>query len=265
MKPLQSSLKGLESGKLTPRYYHGLRQFSIYHHEDGLCRLAKRLERGRFVWPQATSGSVSLSRAQLSMLLEGATGVPVPSGWQPFSTRKQSHHLRSPVSSSRPPKAIPFRLASSSHEPELDAVVRIRRMPSGEIQSCISSCSCQDDSISSAQPRSVIGVNTTARRWSNVSILQHNTPVRPRAYIEASGHKLQTGRRKVWLAPDTFPHRIRPRDSGSRTCRPQCRCLRRIGGTEDDGGDRTLCRRLAGQNQLAYRELSRIPGGNRWL
>src|SRR5271170_5818368 len=38
---------------------------------DGLCLLAKRLERGRFVWPHATSGTVSLSRAQLSMLLEG--------------------------------------------------------------------------------------------------------------------------------------------------------------------------------------------------
>jgi len=38
---------------------------------DGLCLFAKRLERGRFVWPQATSGTVSVSRAQLSMLLEG--------------------------------------------------------------------------------------------------------------------------------------------------------------------------------------------------
>jgi transposase len=38
---------------------------------DGLCLFAKRLERGRFVWPQATSGTVSLSGAQLSMLLEG--------------------------------------------------------------------------------------------------------------------------------------------------------------------------------------------------
>ena len=38
---------------------------------DGLCLLAKRLERGRFVWPQATSGTVSLTHAQLSMLLEG--------------------------------------------------------------------------------------------------------------------------------------------------------------------------------------------------
>src|SRR5271154_2065845 len=38
---------------------------------DGLCLFAKRLERGRFVWPQATSGTVSLTQAQLSMLLEG--------------------------------------------------------------------------------------------------------------------------------------------------------------------------------------------------
>ena len=38
---------------------------------DGICLYAKRLERGRFVWPQATSGSVALSAAQLAMLLEG--------------------------------------------------------------------------------------------------------------------------------------------------------------------------------------------------
>jgi transposase len=38
---------------------------------QGLLLLAKRLERGRFVWPQAVSGKVSLSPAQLSMLLEG--------------------------------------------------------------------------------------------------------------------------------------------------------------------------------------------------
>src|SRR5580693_6508266 len=38
---------------------------------DGLCLFAKRLERGRFIWPQATEGTVSLTRAQLSMLLEG--------------------------------------------------------------------------------------------------------------------------------------------------------------------------------------------------
>lgn len=38
---------------------------------DGLCLFAKRLEHGHFVWPQAVDGSVSLTQAQLSMLLEG--------------------------------------------------------------------------------------------------------------------------------------------------------------------------------------------------
>ena len=41
---------------------------------DGLCLLAKRLERGRFVWPQATSGTVSLSRAQYRCCSKASTG-----------------------------------------------------------------------------------------------------------------------------------------------------------------------------------------------
>jgi len=40
---------------------------------DGLCLFAKRLERGRFVWPRAEAGVVVLSRAQLSMLLDHAS------------------------------------------------------------------------------------------------------------------------------------------------------------------------------------------------
>ena len=38
---------------------------------DGMCLFAKRLERGRFVWPRAEDGTVYLTQAQLSMLLEG--------------------------------------------------------------------------------------------------------------------------------------------------------------------------------------------------
>ena len=37
----------------------------------GFCLFAKRLEAGRFVWPQAKEGVVSLTPAQLSMVLEG--------------------------------------------------------------------------------------------------------------------------------------------------------------------------------------------------
>ena len=50
---------------------------------DGLCLFAKRLERGRFVWPKAESGTVSLTRAQLSMLLEGIDWRRPERTWQP--------------------------------------------------------------------------------------------------------------------------------------------------------------------------------------
>ena len=50
---------------------------------QGLLLLAKRLERGRFVWPQATTGSVSLTPAQLSMLLEGIDWRAPARTWQP--------------------------------------------------------------------------------------------------------------------------------------------------------------------------------------
>jgi transposase len=50
---------------------------------DGMCLFAKRLERGRFVWPQAASGVVSLTGAQLSMLLEGIDWRRPARTWQP--------------------------------------------------------------------------------------------------------------------------------------------------------------------------------------
>jgi len=38
---------------------------------QGFCLFAKRLNRGRFVWPLARDGAIALSPAQLAMLLEG--------------------------------------------------------------------------------------------------------------------------------------------------------------------------------------------------
>lgn len=55
----------------------------IWFDGDGLCLFCKRLERGKFVWPQATEGSVSLSRAQLSMLLEGIDWRRPRRTWDP--------------------------------------------------------------------------------------------------------------------------------------------------------------------------------------
>ena len=50
---------------------------------QGLCLFAKRLEKGRFIWPQASDGAVHLSAAQLSMLLEGIDWRRPSRSWQP--------------------------------------------------------------------------------------------------------------------------------------------------------------------------------------
>ena len=55
----------------------------LYWDTQGLCLFAKRLERGRFVWPSARDGVVSLTPAQLSMLLEGIDWRMPVRTWQP--------------------------------------------------------------------------------------------------------------------------------------------------------------------------------------
>jgi transposase len=50
---------------------------------QGLVLYAKRLERGHFVWPQAKYGVVSLTPAQLSMLLEGIDWRMPTRTWRP--------------------------------------------------------------------------------------------------------------------------------------------------------------------------------------
>lgn len=43
----------------------------LWYDGQGLCLFAKRMDRGKFVWPSTKSGSVAMTPAQLSMLLEG--------------------------------------------------------------------------------------------------------------------------------------------------------------------------------------------------
>jgi transposase len=50
---------------------------------QGLCLYAKRLEKGRFVWPSPADGVVSLSPAQLGMLLEGIDWRMPIRTWRP--------------------------------------------------------------------------------------------------------------------------------------------------------------------------------------
>jgi transposase len=65
--------RGRRGDKITLLWYDG----------DGLCLFAKRLERGRFIWPQASEGAVSLTRAQLSMLIEGIDWRRPERTWTP--------------------------------------------------------------------------------------------------------------------------------------------------------------------------------------
>jgi transposase len=56
----------------------------LWHDGEEMCLFTKRLDRGRFVWPQARSGVVSLTRAQLSMLCERIDWRQAVRTWQPL-------------------------------------------------------------------------------------------------------------------------------------------------------------------------------------
>jgi len=55
----------------------------LYWDGQGFCLFAKRLEKGRFVWPIAKEGVVTLSPAQLSMLVEGIDWRAPQRTWTP--------------------------------------------------------------------------------------------------------------------------------------------------------------------------------------
>lgn len=57
----------------------------IWWDQQGGCLFYKRLERGRFVWPRAKEGKVSLSASQLSMLLEGIDWRMPMKTWRPVA------------------------------------------------------------------------------------------------------------------------------------------------------------------------------------
>lgn len=55
----------------------------LWADSDGSCLFMKRLERGRFIWSVAENGALSITRAQLSMLLEGIDWRRVERTWKP--------------------------------------------------------------------------------------------------------------------------------------------------------------------------------------
>ena len=56
----------------------------IWWDSQGACLFSKRLEHGRFVWPAAQDGKISLTAAQLAMLLEGIDWRIPKRTWRPL-------------------------------------------------------------------------------------------------------------------------------------------------------------------------------------
>jgi transposase len=65
---------GGKSGKLIKILWHDGLGMSLY---------AKRLERGRFIWPSAADGAVSITSAQLGYMLEGIDWRNPRQTWRP--------------------------------------------------------------------------------------------------------------------------------------------------------------------------------------
>ncbi len=55
----------------------------LWHDGQGMCLFAKRLERGRFIWPSQADGVVSVTSAQLGYLLEGIDWRAPQRTWVP--------------------------------------------------------------------------------------------------------------------------------------------------------------------------------------
>lgn len=56
---------------------------AIWHDGIGLSLYAKRLDRGRFIWPQIVDGAVALTSAQMGYLLEGIDWRNPQQTWRP--------------------------------------------------------------------------------------------------------------------------------------------------------------------------------------
>jgi transposase len=57
----------------------------LWHDGIGLSLYAKRLDRGKFIWPSASDGAVSISAAQMAYMLEGIDWRNPQLTWRPKS------------------------------------------------------------------------------------------------------------------------------------------------------------------------------------
>lgn len=57
----------------------------LWHDGVGMALFAKRIEKGRFIWPSAREGVVSLTSPQLACLLDGIDWRNPQYSWRPTS------------------------------------------------------------------------------------------------------------------------------------------------------------------------------------
>jgi transposase len=55
----------------------------LWHDGQGMCLFAKRLDRGRFIWPRTEGETVTITPAQLGYLLEGIDWRLPQYTWRP--------------------------------------------------------------------------------------------------------------------------------------------------------------------------------------
>ena len=65
------------------RFAAGHRAVGLARGGEGVGLFGKRLEKGGFTWPATKEGSVTLTPAQMSMLLEGLEWRAPQRTWQP--------------------------------------------------------------------------------------------------------------------------------------------------------------------------------------
>ena len=82
---LTTDLRSVWGASETNIFTVGLNGKILFWDGNGLCLFTKRLQRGRFIWPHITTpgGSVVLSPAQLSMLIEGIDWRFPERTWRP--------------------------------------------------------------------------------------------------------------------------------------------------------------------------------------
>jgi transposase len=62
----------------------------LWHDGQGMCLFAKRLEKGRFIWPSPADGVVAITPAQLGYLLEGIDWRAPRRTWVPQAEASRS-------------------------------------------------------------------------------------------------------------------------------------------------------------------------------